>query len=218
LGLHPHHLAATDNRLKIIWYRLHHVSSFPPPPPSPPMAYLTSSLAFIRNMNHRMRGYSNPDDLIDSHSHHFHHLGEATPMNPSPPSIGVKKVTKEIENDSFLSRFYVGVCSMCGFGGEKESADDGQTRLRDFFIVGICLMLLSRLVISRRQPPAQREPSNVSEDPFSYGLFSSLSTQHHTPLLDFNQPCFHLHPTLGRLRLVEHPFHIRMRSPHSAAG
>jgi hypothetical protein len=81
-------------------------------------------------MNHRLRGYSNPDDVMDYHSHHFHHIGGANALN-TVPSAGVDAAAKDSEADSCLSRLWIGVCSICSLRSQEspeESAEDEQTR------------------------------------------------------------------------------------------
>jgi hypothetical protein len=103
----------------------------------------------VRNMNHRLRGYSNPDDVVDLHSRHIHHFYggiETFPVNPSPQSR-----LQDIENESFCHR----ICSFLSLKSNNSAAEtegDAQTRL----------------VVSRRQPRDQMQPppGKTPEDPF----------------------------------------------------
>lgn len=106
---------------------------------------LASLSSFVRNINHRLRGYSNPDDVMDFHSRHFHHYYggvESFPSNPSPEN--------RFHNESFCNRF----CSFFSFskGTSSEIEGDSQTRL----------------VVSSRQPRDQRQPpqGKIPDDPF----------------------------------------------------
>ena len=136
LGLYPDHFTPTDHCIKIIRNRIYYVWTIFS------CIFLSS---FVRNINHRLRGYSNPDDVMDLHSRHFHHFYggvDSFPSNISPQD--------RFHNESFCHRF----CSFFSFSKATSSEIEGDSQ--------------TRLVVSSRQPRDQRQPpqGKIPDDPF----------------------------------------------------
>lgn len=83
-----------------------------------------------RSMNHRLRGYSNPDDLVDSQSQHYHHYGHAEPL----ASQSSQDIKGEQPEDSICVRCF---STLVAFFSKQQVRNDemaGDEQTRYFFI------------------------------------------------------------------------------------